>query len=105
MKLKDKDISKLQLCPGENVDIFEKDGEVFISAPSLNKTNLKVGEFIVSGNEVEILPGRNVVLTTSHPNRLTIGVDLDKEKAIIIRLEKRIENLERVIAKMLKDKE
>ena len=105
MKLKDKDISKYQLCEGENIKLLVKDKEFFISAPSINKTNLKVGDFVVSGNEVEIIAGRNVVLTTAHPNQLTIGADLDKEKATILRLEQRIENLERMIVKLLKDKE
>lgn len=103
MKLKDKDISKFQLCEGENIQLLVKDKEVFISAPSLNKTNLKIGDFNVSGNEVEILAGRNIVLTTAHPNRLTIGADFDKEKAVILRLEKRVENLEKIIAKFIKE--
>lgn len=105
MKFKDKEISEFQLCEGENIQIFEKDKELFISAPTLNKTTLKVGDFVVSGNEVEIIAGRNIILTTAHPNQITIGADLDKEKATILRLEKRIENLERVVAKLLKDKE
>ena len=105
MKLKDKDISKFQLCEGENIKLLQKDKEVFISAPSINKTTLKVGDFVISGNVVEVIAGRNVVLTTAHPNQLTIGADLDKEKATILRLEQRIENLERMIVKLLKDKE
>ncbi len=103
MKLKDSDIIDHQLCEGENIKIYvDKYKNIFISAPAMNHTKLKVGDFIVTGNEVEIKAGRNVCLTTSHPNVLTIGVDIDVEKAIIARLEKRIENLERMVAKLIK---
>jgi hypothetical protein len=103
MKYKDTELVKYQLCEGENVKIdLDKEGNLFISAPAINHTSMKIGDFVVAGNTVEIEAGRNVHLTTAHPNKLIIGCDLDKEKAIIVRLEKRIENLERVIAKLLK---
>ncbi len=103
MKYKDSNIEEFQLCEGENVKIMlDKDKNLFISAPEITHTKLKVGDFTVKGNEVEIVAGRNIHLTTAHPNILTIGCDLDKEKSIIARLEKRIENMERVIARLIK---
>ena len=104
MKYKDSDIKDFQLCEGENIKIFVKDKELFISAPEINKTNMKVGGFNIAGNEIELIAGRNIHMTTAHPNILTIGCDFDVEKATIARLEKRIENMERVIAKLLKEK-
>lgn len=106
MKYKDTELKEVQLCEGENIKIYiDKDNNLYISAPELNHTKLKVGDFVVSGNDVEVEAGRNIHLTTAHPNKLIIGCDFDKEKATIARLEKRIENLERIIAKMIKGKE
>lgn len=104
MKFKDKNISDFQLCEGENISIIERNNELFISAPSINDTRLRHKEFVISGKEIEIESGRNVHITTTHPNKMIIGCDFDVEKATILRLEKRIENLERVIAKLLKEK-
>ncbi len=106
MKYKDTELKSVQICEGENIKIYlDKDKNLYISAPEMNFTNLKVGDFKIAGNEVEIEAGRNIHLTTSHPNKLIIGCDLDREKATIARLEKRIENLERIIAKIIKGKE
>ena len=105
MKFKDTEIKEFQLCEGENIKIYlDKEKNLYISAPEISHTKIKVGEFVIAGNEVELVAGRNIHITTAHPNVMTIGCDFDKEKATIARLEKRIENLERVIAKMLKDK-
>lgn len=106
MKFKDTELKDVQICEGENINILlDKENNLYLSAPDINYTRMKVGAFNLSGKEIEIEAGRNVYLTTTHPNKLIIGCDFDKEKATILRLEKRIENLERVIAKLLKDKE
>ncbi len=105
MKFKDTELKEVQLCEGENIKIYvDKDNNLFVSAPDISHTRLKIGDFTITGNEVEVIAGRNVKLTTAHPNILTIGCDFDKEKAVLARLEKRIENLERIIAKILKNK-
>lgn len=105
MKLKDTDIAGFQLCEGENIKIYlDKDKNVYVSAPNLNNTNITSGGFSLCGKEIEIKAGRNIHITTAHPNILTIGCDFDVEKAIIARLEKRVENLERMVAKLIKEK-
>ena len=98
--------SSIEICAGDNVQITADadNGRLFISAPNINKTNLKQGPFLLSGEHIEICAGKNIEITSIHPNTLIIGADISKEQLKIIELNKRIENLEKVIAVLLKDK-
>lgn len=106
MKINDTIIDNVQLCAGENIKITAdpETQRVIIEAPTLNNTRLRNGGFVVSGQEIIIDAGRNIVITTAHPNRLIIGVNIDKEIARIIELEKRVENFEKAIALLIGDK-
>jgi hypothetical protein len=96
----------VRLCEGENVKIVVngETRDVYISAPVTNKTNIKHSEFMLTGDYVEIEAGRNIIITSTHPNKLTIGADFDKDRAKILALEERIINLEKAVASILKGK-
>lgn len=104
MKVRDTDIPEVQLCEGENVKLTVDGANVFISAPAVNKTVIKTGAFTVSGDFVQIEAGRDVSITSVHPNKLIIGADFDKERAKILALEERIRNLELALSLLLKDR-
>lgn len=95
----------MKLRAGENVRIVEEGEDVFIHAPALNKMVLKHGPFTIQGSTVEILAGENVKISSAHPDKLSISMNIDKEKARIADLESRISNLEKVIVSLLKPKE
>lgn len=106
IRFKDKKFDEfVQICDGDNICIFtDKDNNIIISAPQINKTNIKNGEFLISGDSVEIEAGRNISITTVHPNKMIIGADFDKENAKIRHLEDRVSNLEKAIALLLREK-
>jgi hypothetical protein len=98
--------ASVELCAGENVkvQVDPETKQIFISAPAINLTRIKNGPFSIMGEQVIIEAGKNIVINTIHPNKMVIGADISKEQLKILNLESRIENLEKVIATLLKDK-
>jgi predicted RNA-binding protein with EMAP domain len=92
----------MKIREGENIKVVEDGEDVFIHAPLTNKTTLKHGVFTLQGDAIEILAGEGIQIKTAHPNKMTFSVNMDKEKSRIVTLEKRVENLEKVIADLLK---
>jgi len=98
--------ASVEICAGDNVKI-QADPEtkqIFISSPTLNYTRIKHGPFMVQGEFVEIESGPNIKINSVHPNKLIIGSDISREQLRILELEKRLENMEKVVATLLKDK-
>lgn len=98
--------ASVELCAGDNVRIqVDPDTkQIFISAPAINMTRLKHGPFSLIGEMVEIEAGPNIKINSVHPNKLIIGADITREQLRILELEKRLENMEKVVATLLKDK-
>jgi hypothetical protein len=94
----------MKLREGQNIKIVEDGDDLFISAPTINKMVMKHGPFTIQGESVEILAGEHVKISSTHPDKLAISVNIDKEKARIAELEQRIVNLEKVILSILKSK-
>lgn len=92
----------MTLRAGENIRIVQDGEDTFIHAPLTNKTTMKQGVFLVQGDAVEVRGGEHIRVTSINPDVLVITVDIDKEKARIVDLERRVKNLEKVIADLLK---
>ena len=96
--------NNIELCPGWNVTLTTDDKKVIISAPNINKTTLKNGPFLLSGEHIVIEAGKNIIISSVHPNKLIIGADISKETLRIVDLEKRVSNLEVALSSLLKRK-
>jgi len=94
----------MKIRAGQNITVTEDGEDVFINAPVINKTVMKHGPFMISGDSVEILAGEHIEISSAHPDKLTIKVNIDREKARIADLEKRVENFEKVVASLLRKK-
>jgi hypothetical protein len=93
-----------EFLAGENIKITIDGDKTIISAPQLSNTNIKNGPFMLSGQCVEIEAGKNIKISTSHPNKMIIEADFAKELVRIVDLETRIASLEKVIASLLRKK-
>jgi hypothetical protein len=87
---------------GKNIEIIQDGEDTFINAPVINVTVLKSGVFKVSGDAVEVIAGDGIKITTTHPDKLIISANIDKEKLRIVELEKAVKALQIVIADLLK---
>ena len=91
-----------EILAGENIKITIDGEKMIISAPNLSNTNIKNGPFTLSGQCVEIEAGKNVKISTSHPNKMIIEADFAKETVRLVDVENRIASLEKVIASLLR---
>ena len=94
----------MKLRAGVNIVILEDGGELFISAPLINRTVLKNSAFTLSAECIEFIAGEHIRFATTGKDKLTITADIDKEKLRILELEKRVTNLEKVIVSLITPK-
>lgn len=89
-------------CNNVKITVDQDNKKIIFSAPTLNHTRLKNGAFEVSGEYVELVAGDNIIIKTAHPNKVIIGSNIDKYIVALLELQKRFDNLEKVVLEHIK---
>ena len=88
------------ISEGDNIVIKKvpNSEDVVISS----NVSIRHGDFILSDKEIIIEAEKGIVITTSMPNKIRIGIDINKFIVEIDDLKKRFANLEQVVMTYVK---
>lgn len=94
-----------EIVAGDNITVTKdpETGNLIVSAPTLNQSSIKNGEFILRGDTIEIEAGRGIKIDTAMPNHLKISIDINRQIVEIEDLKTRFNNLEQVVLGMVKN--
>jgi len=93
-----------EIVAGENITITKdpETGNLIVSAPTLNQSSVKNGEFVISGQVIEIIAGRGIKIETAMPNKIYLSIDINRQIVEIEELKKRFNDLEKVVLTYVK---
>lgn len=79
----------------EQIKLRVDGNKIIVCANPLNTTNVKVGDFTISGEVLEIEAGIGIRLSTAMPNKLKISAEFDKYTSDMFNVKERMEALEK----------
>lgn len=92
------------IVSGDNIKITKdpETGDLIVSAPLLKNSSIKVSDFTISGEVIEIESGRGIKIETVMPNKIKISIDINRQIVEIEELKTRFNNLEKVVLDYVK---